>query len=164
MENYEYVNLRRRFWLRRLFGLVLVLAVCPGVGIARTQEKAKKLPPPSKPFDLNTATYDQFHSLPGVGPVTAQRILDYRKKSGPFLRVEDLLAVRGISAGRLEKIRQYVMVKPVAAAAAPAKLPATPSAKTQAPAKKAAPVKDPGGTESLAWLQWKLPLREKTTA
>jgi competence ComEA-like helix-hairpin-helix protein len=145
MESYECVNLRRRFWLRRLFGLVLVLAICPGVGIARTQEKAKKLPPPSKPFNLNTATYDQFHSLPGVGPVTAQRILDYRKKSGPFLRVEDLLAVRGISAGRLEKIRQYVMVKPITAASAPAKSSAP--AKTQSPTKKGTPTKDPGGTE-----------------
>jgi competence ComEA-like helix-hairpin-helix protein len=154
MESYEYVNLRRRLWLRRLFGLVLVLAICPGVGIARTQEKAKKLPPPSRPFDLNTATYDQFHSLPGVGPVTAQRILDYRKKSGPFLRVEDLLAVRGISAGRLEKIRQYVMVKPVTAAATPVRTPsATSPAKTASPAKKGTPVKDPGGTENSAWIQ-----------
>jgi competence ComEA-like helix-hairpin-helix protein len=154
MESYVYVNLRRRFWLRRLFGWVMVMAICPGVGIARTQEKAKKLPPPSKPFDLNTANYDQLHSLPGVGPVTAQRILDYRKKSGPFLRVEDLLAVRGISAGRLEKIRQYVMVKLVTAAAAPAKTPpATPPAKSMSPAKKGTPVKDPGGTETLAWIQ-----------
>jgi competence ComEA-like helix-hairpin-helix protein len=101
---------------------------------------------------LNTATYDQFHSLPGVGPVTAQRILDYRKKSGPFLRVEDLLAVRGISAGRLEKIKQYVIVKPVSAAVAPAAK--TPAAKSQspanasAPAKKSAPAKDPGERES----------------
>ncbi len=107
------------------------MALCPVAAVVDAQEKAKKLPPPSKPFDLNTATYDQFHSLPGVGPVTAQRILDYRKKSGPFLRVEDLLAVRGISAGRLEKIRQYVMVKPVAAAAAPAKTPATTSPRRQ---------------------------------
>jgi competence ComEA-like helix-hairpin-helix protein len=145
MESYEHVILRRRLWLRRLFGLVLVLAICPGVGIARTQEKSKKLPLPAKPFDLNTATYDQVQSLPGVGPVTAQRILDYRKKSGPFLRVEDLLAVRGISAGRLEKIRQYVMVKPVTATATPVKSSAP--AKTPSPLKKTTPVKDPGGTE-----------------
>jgi competence ComEA-like helix-hairpin-helix protein len=152
MESYANVNLRRRFWLRRLCGLVLVMAICPMVAVVDAQEKAKKLPPPARPFDLNTATYDQFHSLPGVGPVTAQRILDYRKKSGPFLRVEDLLAVRGISAGRLEKIKQYVIVKPVSAAAAPAvKTPTTKSqspANASAPAKKSAPAKDPGGMES----------------
>jgi len=91
------------------------------------QDKSKKLPPPAKPFDINTATFDQFHSLPGIGPVTAQRILDYRKKSGPFTRVDDLLAVRGISQARLDKIRQYVMVKPPATPAAPApKKPGTP--------------------------------------
>jgi competence ComEA-like helix-hairpin-helix protein len=154
MESHVSVNPRRRVWLSKLCGLVLVMTLCPVAAVVDAQQKAKKLPPPAKPFDLNTATYDQFHSLPGVGPVTAQRILDYRKKSGPFLRVEDLLAVRGISAGRLEKIRQYVMVKPVAAAAAPAKTPpATPPAKSASPARKATPMKDPGGMESLAWIQ-----------
>jgi competence ComEA-like helix-hairpin-helix protein len=155
MENYANVNLRRRFWLRRLCGLALVMTLCPVGAAVDAQEKAKKLPPPAKPFDLNTATYDQFHSLPGVGPVTAQRILDYRKKSGPFLRVEDLLAVRGISAGRLDKIKEYVMVKPVvAAAAAPAKTPAPVKAQTPvtSPAKKSAPAKDPGGVGSLVYI------------
>ncbi|HEY4838988.1 MAG TPA: helix-hairpin-helix domain-containing protein [Candidatus Acidoferrales bacterium] len=156
MEIYANVNPRRRIWLRRLCGLVLVMALCPVAAVVDAQEKAKKLPPPEKPFDLNTATYDQFHSLPGVGPVTAQRILDYRKKSGPFLRVEDLLAVRGISAGRLDKIKQYVMVRPVSAAAAPAAKTPTPvraQTPTKAlPGKTGTPAKDPGGMESLTRL------------
>jgi competence ComEA-like helix-hairpin-helix protein len=132
-ETYSIANLRRRAWLRRLFGLCLVLTICPAAAVVKAQEKGKKLPPPAKPFDLNTATFDQFHSLPGVGPVTAQRILDYRKKSGPFQRVEDLLAVRGISAARLEKIRPYVMVKPPATSQpAPApKKPAPPKGQLQ---------------------------------
>jgi competence ComEA-like helix-hairpin-helix protein len=155
MESYVNVNPQRHVWLRRLCGLVLVIALCPAAAFVDAQEKAKKLPPPEKPFDLNTASYDQFHSLPGVGPVTAQRILEYRKKSGPFLRVEDLLAVRGISAGRLDKIKPYVMVKPASPAVAPAKTP-TP-AKTQTPTKappgkSGTPAKDPGGDESLVSL------------
>lgn len=125
-ETYSMMALRRRVWLRRLFGLCLVMTMCPAAAIVGAQEKGKKLPPPAKPFDLNTATFDQFHSLPGVGPVTAQRILDYRKKSGPFQRVEDLLAVRGISAARLEKIRPYVMVKAPASAPPPVKKPTPP--------------------------------------
>ncbi len=94
----------------------LMLALCLLAGACCAQSKAKKLPPPSKPIDLNTATSEQLQRLPGVGPVTAQRILDYRKKSGPFQSVDDLQAVRGISSKRLDKVRQYVMVKPPAQA------------------------------------------------
>jgi competence ComEA-like helix-hairpin-helix protein len=53
--------------------------------------------PPSKPIDLNVANIKELQELPGVGAVTAQRIIDLRQKSGRFHRVEDLLAVRGIS-------------------------------------------------------------------
>ncbi|MFZ0819386.1 MAG: helix-hairpin-helix domain-containing protein [Candidatus Acidiferrales bacterium] len=102
----------------------MMLAVCLFAGAFSAQATGKKLPPPSKPIDLNTATSEQLQRLPGVGPVTAQRILDYRKKSGPFQSVDDLLAVKGISTKRLDKIRQYVMVKaPPAPAQAPPKTP-----------------------------------------
>jgi competence ComEA-like helix-hairpin-helix protein len=124
------VNMMRRERVYRFCGaflMFMMLLACGALG----QEKGKKLPPPAKPFDINTATFDQFHSLPGVGPVTAQRILDYRKKSGPFQRVEDLLAVRGISAGRLEKIRPYVMVKPPASPPTAPKKPAAPKEELQ---------------------------------
>lgn len=116
---------RRDFMCRVCISLLMIALVA--VGGLSAQNKSKKLPPPAKPIDINTATFDQFHSLPGVGPVTAQRIVDFRKKSGPFQRVDDLLAVRGISAGRLDKIRQYVMVK--TPAAAPAKSAPTPPKK-----------------------------------
>lgn len=76
--------------------------------------------------------------------MTAQRILDFRKKSGPFQRVEDLLAVRGISAGRLEKIRPYVMVKQGAAAAAPATTPTT----AKSPTAAKTPSKVPSGAKT----------------
>jgi comEA protein len=99
-------------------GVVLVL-VFMVTGAGSAPAAAKKLPPPSKPIDLNTASSEQLQRLPGVGPVMAQRILDYRKKSGPFQSVDDLLAVKGISTKRLEKIRQYVMVKPPPAPTAP---------------------------------------------
>jgi competence ComEA-like helix-hairpin-helix protein len=142
METISIVNPQRRVWLGKLLGLVLVMAICPGAAVFGAQDKSKKPPPPVKPFDINSASYEQIHSLPGIGPVTTQRILDFRKKSGPFQRVEDLMAVRGISAKRLEKIRQYIVVKPVTAAATPVKTP-TPG-KTAAPVKTS---KDPGGTE-----------------
>jgi competence ComEA-like helix-hairpin-helix protein len=67
--------------------------------------------PPAKPLDLNAATAAQLQQLPGVGPGTAQEIVRFREKSGPFQRVEDLLAIRGISKVKLEKLRPYVFVK-----------------------------------------------------
>ena len=66
--------------------------------------------PPSKPIDLNVANVKELQELPGVGPVTAQRIIDMRQKSGHFKRVEDLLAVRGISPKKLDAMRPYVSI------------------------------------------------------
>ena len=67
---------------------------------------------PDKPIDLNTATADELQQLPAVGPTMAKAIVDFREKSGPFRRVEDLLAIRGITKERLEKIRPYVKIVP----------------------------------------------------
>ncbi len=66
--------------------------------------------PPDHPLDLNTATLEQLEQLPDVGPGIAHAIIEFREKSGPFRRVEDLLAIRGITKQRLEKIRPYVLV------------------------------------------------------
>jgi len=66
--------------------------------------------PPATPIDLNVANVKELQELPGVGPVTAQRIIDMRQKSGRFHRVEDLLAIRGISQKKLDALRPYVTV------------------------------------------------------
>jgi competence protein ComEA len=62
------------------------------------------------PVNLNTATLEQLDALPGVGPATAQAILDYRKQHGRFRSVQDLLQVEGIGPAKLEKLRQRVKV------------------------------------------------------
>ena len=82
-------------WLRRVCGLFLVLAICPACRDFRAQQEKK--PPSTAKLDINIATYEQIHSLPGIGPVTTQRILDFRKRADRF-SVEDLMAVRGISS------------------------------------------------------------------
>jgi competence ComEA-like helix-hairpin-helix protein len=70
--------------------------------------------PPAAPLDLNTAAAAQLAQVPGIGASTAKAIVRFREKSGPFERVEDLLAIRGISTRKLERIRPYVTVsKPV---------------------------------------------------
>ena len=66
--------------------------------------------PPAKPIDLNRATKSQLEELPGIGPAMAQRILEFREKSGPFEHVTDLRAIRGIGRKRFDAIRHYVFV------------------------------------------------------
>ncbi|HEX2346597.1 MAG TPA: ComEA family DNA-binding protein, partial [Gaiellaceae bacterium] len=57
---------------------------------------------------LGSATLEELDQLPGVGPVTAQKILDYRAEHGPFRSVEDLDAVPGIGPVRIEQLRDLV--------------------------------------------------------
>lgn len=66
---------------------------------------------PSRPINLNTATLSQLEELPDVGSVMAHAILRFREYGGPFERVDDLLAIPGISHRRLDKIRPYVYVR-----------------------------------------------------
>jgi competence protein ComEA len=57
---------------------------------------------------LSSATVDELDELPGVGPVTAQKIIDYRTEHGPFASVDDLDAVPGIGPTRIEQLRELV--------------------------------------------------------
>jgi competence protein ComEA len=60
------------------------------------------------PVHLNSATLEQLDALPGVGPVTAQKILDYRQKHGAFGSVDELDAIPGIGPARLGTLRDVV--------------------------------------------------------
>lgn len=64
---------------------------------------------PAAPVQLSTATLEQLDTLPGVGPVTAQKILDYREKHGAFSSVDELDAVPGIGPKRLDQLRELVV-------------------------------------------------------
>jgi len=61
---------------------------------------------PSGPLHLNTATLEQLDELPGVGPSTAQKILDFREQHGAFTSIDELDAVPGIGPARLEQLRE----------------------------------------------------------
>jgi competence protein ComEA len=63
---------------------------------------------PAGPVHLNVATLEQLDALPGVGPVTAQKILDYRQKHGAFGSVDELDAIPGIGPARLDQLRDLV--------------------------------------------------------
>jgi competence protein ComEA len=123
---------------QQLFSLLslTLLFVCANAVLA------KKKPPPH-PINLNTASAPELEMVPGIGPSTAQKILQTRKSYGAYKSVDDLLAIRGIGQKRLDKMRKYLTVgKP----AVPTKkgTPSTPAAATTAkanapPAKAATP-------------------------
>ncbi|HET9675805.1 MAG TPA: ComEA family DNA-binding protein [Gaiellaceae bacterium] len=60
------------------------------------------------PVHLNSATIDELDELPGVGPVTAQKIVDYREKHGAFSSVRELDAIPGIGPARLAQLSELV--------------------------------------------------------
>ena len=63
-----------------------------------------------QPIDLNTATLEQLDTLPGVGAITAQKILDHREQQGGFGSVDELGQVPGIGDKRLADLRELVRV------------------------------------------------------
>jgi competence protein ComEA len=65
---------------------------------------------PAAPVNLNTATPEQLDTLPGVGPATVQKIVDYRQQHGGFGSVEELGQVSGIGDKRLATLRDLVQV------------------------------------------------------
>ncbi len=60
------------------------------------------------PVNINAATVDELTALPGVGKVTAQKIVDYRTSYGKFSTVDDLMKVKGIGKKKFEKLKPYV--------------------------------------------------------
>ena len=84
-------------------GAVPILAMLLLVSWAHSQD--------SPPVNLNTANFSELDSLPGIGPVMAERILEFRKKNGIFKRAEDLMNVRGIGEKKFLKLRDYIVVE-----------------------------------------------------
>jgi competence ComEA-like helix-hairpin-helix protein len=81
--------------------LLLVLFMAGQWGLAGiAQEK----------IDLNKADERSLETLPGIGPALAKRIIDHRKESGPFRRIEDLMNVRGIGIKKFEALEKHLTV------------------------------------------------------
>src|SRR5262245_66598837 len=106
---------------RMLWSLVALLA---GLSI---QASAQGAPPkseshqgrPAALVNLNSATASQLQELPGIGAKTAERIIEYRQKKGPFKKIEELMNVKGIGEKSFLKLKPQITVtsKPESGAA-----------------------------------------------
>jgi competence protein ComEA len=77
---------------------------------AKTSAAARVRATPGAPVNLNAASLAQLQTLPGVGPSTAQRILDYRQKNGAFKKIEELMNVKGMGEKSFLKLKPLVTV------------------------------------------------------
>ena len=79
---------------------------------AETQSPAEQTEPAAVwPLNINTATVAELDQLPGIGPVLAQRIVDYRQAHGGYKAVEELLKVSGIGDAKLTEILDLITVE-----------------------------------------------------
>ena len=90
--------------------LTLVLSVCAaGAQETAVRTAAAQAPSPAV-LNLNTATVAQLESLPGIGRATAERIVEYRQKSGGFKKIEELMNVRGVGEKSFLKLKPLITV------------------------------------------------------
>lgn len=78
----------------------------------RAAEQVARAPARGDTLDLNRASESDLDRLPGIGPVLARRIVEHRERHGPFRRIEELRAVRGVGPRLLERLRERVTVLP----------------------------------------------------
>jgi len=88
--------------------LCLLLAAGTPVLASPLQNPAPAVEKPA--LNLNAATLDQLETLPGIGRKVAERILEYRTKSGGFKKIEELMNVKGIGEKSFLKIKPLVTV------------------------------------------------------
>jgi len=94
----------------------LALPVADGqhIYVPRLGEENPPVPSPSVPspsdgrININTADSAALEALPGIGPVIAQRIIDYRLANGPFTQIEEIMDVSGIGSVTFEKIKDLI--------------------------------------------------------
>lgn len=116
-----------RTWLDRRrvpVALALVVLIVAGavIWLQRQPRSAIVIVPPAvppegatspvtiPPLDLNLATRAELESLPGIGPVTAQRIIDYRSEHGALARIDELIEAKLVTRATFDRVKDQVTV------------------------------------------------------
>lgn len=100
-----------------LLGMIGVLHAALPAGdtadyVITTQLPGEEIVPETAQLvNINTATAEELDTLPGIGPVLAERIVAYREENGPFQTEEDLLQVSGIGEAKLEELRGQITLE-----------------------------------------------------
>jgi competence ComEA-like helix-hairpin-helix protein len=131
-------------WMRFRTCTVLLAALTLSPAAPATTKK-----PPLVRVNINSANSEELQQVPGIGPVTAGKILQMRKSYGPFKSVDDLLAIKGLGRKRLDKMRKYMTVgKAASKSSAPANTAAaTPNSKPANAPPKQSPANPPSGAD-----------------
>lgn len=95
-----------------LVAFVLITPLAAAQQPGRPDRAAAPKAAAAAPLNLNTATATELAALPGIGAKTAERIIEYRQKSGGFKKVEELMNVRGVGEKSFLKLKALITVTP----------------------------------------------------
>jgi competence protein ComEA len=102
--------MNRRVLILTLASWMLVAPLSVIAQTSQTDAAAPKAAAPAAVVNLNTASAAQLESLPGIGPKTALRIVEYREKNGSFKKIEELMNVKGIGEKSFLKLKSRITV------------------------------------------------------
>ncbi len=82
-----------------------------GLNRNKFYQSARKVLPAEKSININKAGLNDLTKLPGIGPKTARKIIEYRKLNGNFTTLKDILKVKGIGAAKFSNIKKYLYIE-----------------------------------------------------
>lgn len=100
----------RHLFVAAIIAAAAVTVAAPSSASALQEKSQDAKAAPAQVVNLNTAPAEQLERLPGVGPSTAARIIEYRQKNGGFKKIEEVMNVRGIGEKAFLKMKSQLTV------------------------------------------------------